>query len=286
MPVELHCHTTASDGTLSPEELVRLALAQGLEALAITDHDTTAAWGPAVEAARGFRLEVIPAIEINGERDGRDVHILGYYLDPDHEALQEALTGLRQARVRRLEEMVERLVALGLPITCQEVMALATGESVGRPHLARALVARGHVRDMHEAFELYLGSGRPAFVPRRNLAPEEAVRVIRRASGVPVLAHPGLTGDDAVVPALVEAGLMGLEAYYPQHAGWEVQHYLDLAERHGLLVTGGSDFHGPGARHRAGLGGVALPPGVMPRLREAAASLRDPGGQGPPPATP
>ncbi|HXE71514.1 MAG TPA: PHP domain-containing protein [Candidatus Nitrosotenuis sp.] len=267
--IELHCHTTASDGTLSPEELVRLALARGLTALAITDHDTTEAFSPAREAARGYRLEVIPAVEINTQKAGREVHILGYYIAPDDPGLAASFREVRRWRLARLEAMVERLGRLGMPVELSRVLAGATG-TVGRPHLARVLVEDGLVPDIQTAFDLYLAQSRPAYVPRQDLSPERAIELIRAAGGVAVAAHPGLVGDDALLEELVEAGLQGVEAYYPQHGPLEVQRYAQFALRRGLLVTGGSDFHGPEARYRVQLGEMALPPGVLERLKEAA----------------
>lgn len=267
MAVELHCHTTASDGTLTPEELVALALRRGLQTLAITDHDTTSGFAPAVAAAAGYRLEIIPAIEINAEDRGRDVHVLGYYLDPEHSGFQEALGRLRQARLRRTHEMVERLESLGVPVEHDRIMRFAGGDSAGRPHVARAMVEAGHVRDLQDAFDRYLATGRPGFVPRRNLTPAEAIGLIREAGGVAVLAHPGLIGDESVIRELIPAGLQGLEVHYPQHPPMLRQHYTALAGELGLLVTGGSDFHGPEHRHNVELGGMALPPGTVERLR-------------------
>lgn len=270
MSVELHCHTTASDGTLTPEELIALAVRRGLEAIAITDHDTTAAFQPATAAAAPYRLEVIPAIEINAEVGGLDVHVLGYYLDPSHAGLQQALTGLQEARVRRAHEMVELLASLGAPLEYERVQHFAAGDSVGRPHVARALVEAGHVKDLPDAFERYLATGKPGYVPRRNLGPAEAIRLIREAGGVAVLAHPGLIGDETMTERLVPAGLQGLEVHYPQHPPLLREHYAALAARLGLVVTGGSDYHGPEHRHNVELGGISLPPGTVGRLREAA----------------
>lgn len=278
MTVELHCHTTASDGTLTPEQLVDLAVRKGLRVLAITDHDTTGAFEPACRAAAPYRLEIIPAIEINAEErtpaGTRDVHVLGYFLDPGHAGLQEALGGLREARLRRLGEILQRLEEVGAPILESRVRELAGGDSVGRPHVARALVEAGYVRDVPAAFDQYLGTGRPAFVPRRNIRPGDAIRLIREAGGVAVLAHPGLLEDQALIETLLPAGLQGLEAHYPQHPPMLRQHYENLAARWGLLVTGGSDYHGPEHRYAVELGGVLLPPGTVERLRQAAGRAR------------
>lgn len=267
---ELHCHSTASDGTLIPEDLVSLAVQKGLRALAITDHDTTAAFAPACRAAAPHGLDVVPALEINAEEAGQDVHILGYYVDPDRPALQQALVGLRQARVRRLGEILQRLRDLDVPVREERVLELAGGDSVGRPHVARALVEAGHATDVATAFDLFLGTGRPAFVPRRNLRPCQAVHLIREAGGVAVLAHPGPMVDEELVLALVAEGLQGLEVYHPLHSMPVRQRLEDLALRLGLLVTGGSDYHGPERYHLVDFGEVALPADTLGRLRRAA----------------
>ena len=269
MNAELHCHTTASDGTLSPEELVRLAVQRGLEVLAITDHDTTVAFEVARRAAAPYRLEVIPALELSSEEGSLDVHLLGYYVDPEHLGLQETLQELRQGRLRRLGEMLGRLADLGVPVERERVLRLAAGDSVGRPHVARALVDVGHVRDVQAAFDLYLGTGKPAYVPRRNLRPAEAIRWIREAGGVAVLAHPGQIGSDSLLETLVAEGLQGLEAFHPSHPPILRQHYQGLAAHWGLLVTGGSDYHGPEHGHQVDLGGMVLPPGTVEGLRRA-----------------
>jgi predicted metal-dependent phosphoesterase TrpH len=268
--VELHCHSTASDGTLSPEELVELALHEGLEALAITDHDTVAAYDPARRAAAGYRLEVVPAVEINCEEGQLDVHVLGYGIDPNSPLLLHTLASLQQSRVRRMGEILIRLRDLGVPVREERVLAFAAGQSVGRPHVARAMVEAGHVADLAAAFDFFLGQGKPAFVPRRNLRPSQAIQLLREAGGVAILAHPGLIGDEGLIRNLVAAGLQGLEAFHPAHPPLLCQHYQELADSLGLLVTGGSDYHGPKQGHRVELGGVCLPPETYPRLRQAA----------------
>jgi len=266
---ELHCHSTASDGTLPPEELVSMALSKGLKALAITDHDTTTSFAPACRAAAGRGLEILPGLEINAEESGQDVHILGYYVQPDQAALQEALAGLRQARVRRLGEILARLDELGVGVPRQRVLELAGGDSVGRPHVARAMVEAGHAEDVAMAFDLYLGTAAPAFVPRRSLRPAEAIRLIRQAGGVAILAHPGLLVEEDRVRGLVAEGLQGLEVHHPIHSLQARQRLQDLALRLGLLVTGGSDYHGPDRHHSVGFGDVLLPADTLERLRQA-----------------
>ncbi len=266
MITELHCHTTASDGVLSPPALVELALKKGVEVLAITDHDTTDALAPASEAAAG-RLELWPAIEINCSEPGPyEVHVLGYFIQSDHPALQEALSKLREARQGRIGRMVANLNRLGLPIELSDVQKFAHGPSLGRPHLARAMVDRGLVGDVNEAFDRYLALGQPAYEPRYSLRPREAIAVITAAGGLPVLAHPGLIGTDQFLEGYVEAGLRGLEVYYPMHDPDQVAELLSQARRYGLLATGGSDYHGPG---RSELGQVQLPPEALAALRAA-----------------
>lgn len=267
MITELHCHTTASDGTLSPAELIERALAQGVELLAITDHDTTDAIEPALQAARG-RLELWPAIEMNCSEPGPyEVHVLGYWIDPTHSGLQAVLARIRTAREGRIAEMVERLQSLGLELGMEDVRAFARGPSMGRPHLARALVARGLAADVNQAFDRYLAQGQPAYVPRYSLRPQEAIEVITAAGGLPVLAHPGLIGTDEFLAGYVQGGLRGLEVYYPAHSSEQIAHLEALARRHGLLTTGGSDFHGPGGS--AELGQMRLPESALLALREA-----------------
>lgn len=266
MITELHCHTTASDGVLSPTDLVELAVRRKVEILAITDHDTTDAWEPASQAAEG-RLELWPAIEINCSEPGPyEVHVLGYFVRPDHRALQEALAKLREARQGRIGRMVDNLNRLGIDLELADVQKLSQGPSLGRPHLARALVERGVVADLNEAFDRFLALGQPAYEPRYSLRPREAIQVITESGGLPVLAHPGLIGTDEFLEGYVEAGLRGLEVYYPQHEGDQVARYRELARRYRLLATGGSDYHGPG---RTELGAVRLPEEALQALREA-----------------
>lgn len=262
----MHCHTTASDGVLPPGALVDRAVQKGVEVLAITDHDTTAAWEPASRAAEG-RLELWPGIEINCSEPGPyEVHVLGYFLQPDNPALQIELARLREARQGRIGRMVDNLTRLGVEISLEDVRRFSHGPSLGRPHLARALVERGVVPDVNAAFDRYLAVGQPAYEPRYSLRPRQAIRVILEAGGVPVLAHPGLIGTEDFLEGYVEEGLRGLEVYYPQHDADQVAHFEALARRYGLLATGGSDYHGPG---RSELGHVRLPPEALAALRAA-----------------
>jgi 3',5'-nucleoside bisphosphate phosphatase len=272
--VDLHTHTTASDGALSPRELVRQAARVGLRVLAVTDHDSTEGLAEALAEARHHPpLEIVPGIEINCDADAAEIHVLGYCMDYEAPWFQAFCREQREERRARVRRIAERLEALGLPIDPEEVWALVQEGSAGRPHVARVMVRRGYVASVREAFSRYLATGRPAYVPRRKLTPVEAVRVIRRAGGVPVLAHPGLADRDAMIPALVAAGLLGIECYYNEHSAARTAHYLQLCRDHRLLATGGSDFHGPPVRP-ARLGTPTVPLGAWDALRGAAAAAR------------
>ncbi len=240
---DLHVHTTASDGQLEPEEVVAMAQSLGLCAIAITDHESTSGVAPALQAAAGTGLTVVPGVEISTESALGEVHMLGYFVEPGTAALEARLQEIREARVRRAQGMVEKLADLGMPLRWEHVRELAGGESVGRPHIARAMVEQGYVSSTDEAFALYIGSGGPAYVSRLKVAPEEAMDLIQGAGGVPVLAHPLQATD--LVPALVKAGLQGLEASYTGYSPEEVRFLEGLCRRYGLVATGGSDFHGP-----------------------------------------
>lgn len=242
--VDLHIHTTASDGLFSPSEVVRLAVERGIAAIAITDHDTLAGIAEAQVAAIGTGLEVVPGVELSSEGEWGDFHILGLYVDPKSGSLQERLKELQAGRAARARRMLERLAALGVPLEWEQVVALAGDAAIGRLHIARALVQRGYVADISEAFQRYIGWGGPAYVPRVQISPAEAIRLIRSAGGVAVLAHPAVSGAVAYIPMLVSLGLQGVEAYYPEHSPEDVRTLLELARHYRLLVTGGSDFHG------------------------------------------
>jgi 3',5'-nucleoside bisphosphate phosphatase len=273
--VDLHTHTTASDGTLAPRELVRRAAERGVQVLAITDHDSTEGLAEAAaEAARHPPLEIVPGVEINCDVEGAEVHVLGYYVDHEAEWFRAFLRDQRRERAERVHRIVARLGELGLPITAEEVFALVKEGSPGRPHVARVMVQRGHVRSVREAFDRYLRAGGPANVPRHRLTPAEAVAVIRRARGIPVLAHPGLARRDDLIPGLVEAGLLGIETYYPEHSPAQVDAYLTLCRRHDLIPTGGSDFHGPETSRLNPPGSPAVPWSSWEALRARAAALK------------
>jgi len=258
--VDLHTHTTASDGTLSPQELVLTAVRQGVTVLAITDHDSTEGLGEAMaEAAKHPPLTIVPGLEINCDVEGAEIHVLGYFVTHAAPWFQEFLREQRAERVARVHRIAERLGELGMPIDPAEVFALVGEGAAGRPHVAQVMVKRGYVKSVREAFDKYLKANGPANVPRRRLTPHDAVRVIRRASGVPVLAHPGLAERDELIPELVSVGLMGIEAYYAEHSSAQVAAYLALCRRYDLIATGGSDYHGPQSGRANPLGTPAVP---------------------------
>lgn len=268
--VDLHVHSTASDGVLSPSEVVSTALARGLSVLALTDHDTLSGVAEAQAAAAGTGLEVIPGAEVNSEGAWGDLHILGYCLDPESPLLKKRLEAMRDARLGRARKMLEKLGQMGMPLDWEEVRALAAGESVGRPHVARALLNRGYVTSIQAAFDRYIANDGPAYVPRLRLTPAEVIEAIRTAGGVAVLAHPVHSSAVDLIPELVPLGLQGLEVYYPGHSQRDVQELLALCRRYGLLATGGSDFHGPGYEEGAPIGSVVVPLECVERLKDAA----------------
>jgi hypothetical protein len=272
--VDLHAHTTASDGTLAPRDLVRTAARHGVRVLAVTDHDSTDGLTEALDEAGRWGMTVVPGLEINCDVEGAEIHVLGYLGDWGTAWFQDFLRAQRAERVARVHRIAERLAALGLPIDPAEVFAVAGNGAPGRPHVAQVMVNRGYVRSVREAFDRYLKAGGPASVPRRRLTPAEAVAVIRRAGGVPVLAHPGLADRDALIPDLVAAGLMGIEAYYAEHSAAQTQAYLALCRQYDLVATGGSDYHGPGSGRSNPPGTPAVPWSAWEALRERAEQAR------------
>ena len=272
--VDLHTHTTASDGTYSPRELVAEAASRGVRFLAVTDHDSTEGLAEAFEEAeRRPPLEVLPGIEINCDVEGAEIHVLGYLMDWQAPWFQEFCREQRRERRARVLRMIERLAALGMRIDADEVFAIVKEGSAGRPHVAQAMIARGYVKTVREAFDKYLGSGRPGYVQRKKLTPEDAVRILRKAGGVPVFAHPGLADRDGLIPDLIAAGLMGIECYYAEHSAAQRATYVQLCRDHDLVATGGSDFHGPKVR-AATLGSPTVPMAAVDDLRTKAAISR------------
>jgi len=268
MSVDLHLHTTASDGRLTPEEVVRLAAHKGLTVIAITDHDSVEGVSPALEAAAAFpSLRVIPGVELNTDAPNGAVHVLGYFMDYEDTEFQTTLKGLRQSRELRAQQMVDKLDGLGVHVDWQRVQELAAGGSMGRPHIAQAMLENGHISSFEEAFAKYIGRKGPAYVTRVRLSPVEAVQMVVKASGLPVLAHPADIVDlEALLRELKEAGLVGLETYYNGYRRSTVQRLAGLAKKYGLLTSGGSDFHGLGVAGETPIGGVEVPLDCAKRL--------------------
>jgi predicted metal-dependent phosphoesterase TrpH len=265
---ELHAHSTASDGTLSPSALVRRASNLGVEVLSITDHDSVEGLREAQDAADDAGITFVNGVELSAVHEGRDVHILGYFVDERDADLLAHLADLRAARHRRAETIVSALQEAGYPVTIEQVLAFSDGGAVGRSHVARALVAGGHAESISDAFRRLLGRGRPFYVPKDVRSPSDAVQVVLDARGIPVLAHPGITGVDAIIEPLVQSGLRGIEAFHAEHTTEQRLRYARLAGQLGLMVTGGTDYHGPEAPNPE-LGSVELPEGAVERLLES-----------------
>jgi len=268
--VDLHLHTTASDGRLTPPELVRLLARNGLRHVAITDHDSTEGMAAAQEEALAHPgLELIAGVELGADIPEGDVHILGYFLDIESEELQATLRDFRGGRDERGRRMVERLAEIGLPVEWSRVEELAQGGAIARPHVAQALVERGYVATMKEAFDKYLGRDGPAYVGRSKLSPEDAIGLILRFGGLPVLAHPARYVKDlhTHLPSFVDAGLVGMEVYYKDYTLEETAWLQRLCHRYDLIPCGGSDYHANGSADEVMPGSIGPPMATITRLK-------------------
>lgn len=268
--VDLHVHTTASDGTLSPEEVVREAYEIGLAGVGIADHDTIDGLVPAMNAGNKLGIVVVPGVEINTDYGKDELHMLGYYIDPNSAYIRERLQQLRSARADRAAKIVDKLKAIGVNISMDRVRELADGGAIGRPHIARAIVEAGYASSMNAAFGKYLVRDAPGYVPRYKLTPFEAIEIIRQSGGVAVLAHPGLSHHDELIPELVRAGLEGIEVYHSDHTPLQSRHYLKVAEKYNLIPTGGSDSHGPNNIKTIEIGSVTVDIEIVKRLQARA----------------
>lgn len=244
MTADLHLHTNFSDGTFTPEELAAEAKQHGLRAIALTDHDTMEGCARTAAACNGAGIQFIPASELTAEQDGIELHLLGYFLDSGNETLQAQLAKFQEVRQNRIHEITERLRNLGVQLQAESVFRLANCRAPGRPHVARAMVKEGYVGSLDEAFERFLKKGKPAWAPKFKMSAVEAIDLIHQAGGLAVLAHPGLSRADEAIDALISSGLDGLECFHTKHSTYMTEHYLQVAEKHGLAVTGGSDCHG------------------------------------------
>ena len=277
--IDLHTHTTASDGRLSPADLVRRAAEAGITILGVTDHDTVAGLQEARRAADALGIRLIDGIEITAVYEEKDVHLLGYFIDISAVPLAGFLRAQRELRIARVREIGTRLTQLDVPLDTDALIASVTqqhdGRSVGRPAIARALLARGHVASIQEAFDRYLATGRPAFVPRIGPPPLAVLEIIHDCRGLAAMAHPGVTKQPALMASLVDAGLDAIEVHHSDHSPQMRQGFAAYATRHGLLTTGGSDFHGDDDDRQRPLGAVSLPAEEFARL-DAARRSRSP----------
>lgn len=258
---DLHIHTIASDGILSTEEVIDTSINMGLSGIAITDHDTVASLKIAEDYLKDMKnnFKFIPGIELNTDYKNSEVHILGYFIDYNNQPLLDKLIDLRNSRYKRAEKMIEKLRSMGFLIDFQMVKKLSGNDLIGRPHIAQALVDKGYVFSVKEAFDKYISKGRPAYIPRYKFSPNEAINLIKKAGGIAVLAHPGLIKNNLIVKEIIEMGIEGIEVYYPEHHPIQIDNYLKICEEKNLLITGGSDFHGIGLgdnRSRLGCAGI------------------------------
>ena len=274
--IDLHSHSTASDGVLSPQELLALAKGSGVFVLALTDHDTLEGLPVAMAEAARVGVQFVPGVEITAHVDDLEVHILGHFIDPDNNRLAEFLTSSRRDRIERVHRMIDKLWALGLPLDVDEVLSLARGPSVGRPHVAQAMIRRGYVTSLQDAFDRYLTFGKPGYVERSRIPAAMAIDTIKAAGGMASLAHPGDYGHDEIIPFLVQYGLDGLEVYHPEHDTESLFRYERMRLEYGLLAVGGSDYHGTGGLRSMGLGRPALPEARFEDLLTARAVPRMP----------
>ncbi len=267
----MHVHTRASDGLLKPGEMVNRAHKAGLATIAISDHDTVAGVEPAIWAAKKYNIEIIPAVELSCGINHHEIHMLGYYVDWQSEWLRKKLSVFQEVRRERAKEMIEKLRKLGITTPYNLIIAL-NGGVIGRPHIARALLERGYIKTFQEAFDRYLRAGKLAYVEKYPLTIIEAIKLIRKAGGLPVLAHPVWARADEMIPEMVEAGLGGLEVYHTDHDAATSRHYRKLAKEYGLLMTGGSDSHG---EEDVPVGYVRVPYSLVEKVKNSLAKSQE-----------
>ncbi len=270
---DLHVHTFYSDSTFSPEEVIICAKEKALSAIAICDHDSVDGIDPCRELGSKMGLEVIPSIEMTAEKADAEIHLLGYFIDWQAGWLREILREIQISRIERIHKIVEKLKSLGIGLEAEDVFKLAGKGTVGRLHVARAILKTGKVKNYKEIFGKYLGFLKPAYVSYVKFSPKEAIETILKAGGVPVLAHPGVMGKDELIPELIAYGLKGIEVYHTDHGNEAKMRYEEIARRHGLLMTGGSDCHGMG-KGRILLGSVRVPYELVEKLKEESEKIR------------
>ena len=270
---DLHVHTNFSDGSFTPEEAVAAAGKADLAAVSITDHDSVEAIGPAQEAAKRYGIEVIPGVELSADAERREIHILGYYIDWKDPQFRERLKIFREVRLERAAKIVRKLEELGKKIDFERLVRTYGKGSLGRLHIAQEMLEFGYARSIDEVFERYLGDYGPAYVPKQRLQPSEAIDLILKVGGVPVYAHPRISHRDELIPRLAKEGLRGIEAYHSEQNPSVSDHYKRLAEKYGLLVTGGSDCHGKG-KSEVLMGKVRIPYELVEKLKDAGKDIQ------------
>ena len=268
---DLHLHTQFSDGTFTPEELAGHGSRLGFAALALTDHDTVEGCARMAAACTAAGIEFIPGAELTAEYNDTELHILGYFLDTHNPKLLAEIAKFQAVRQNRIREMVARINEMGVPLEADTVFALANCKSPGRPHVARAMVKAGLVSHLDEAFERFLKKNRPAWVPKKKVSALEAIELVHQAGGLAVMAHPGLNRTDEIIPALVNAGLDGIECFHTKHSTATSERYLEIAEKFNLLITGGSDCHGF-SKVKPLIGGIKLPYEHVEKMKQVVAA--------------
>ncbi|MCK5125971.1 MAG: PHP domain-containing protein [candidate division Zixibacteria bacterium] len=266
--VDLHIHTNHSDGLQTPEDVINSGMRLGLKAISITDHDVVSGVIEAASYAEGKDIEVVSGIELSVSKAKDDIHLLGYFIDTLHEELVETLERFRRIRQERGRKMVERLAAIGVNIDYSKILASAGKAAIGRPHLAEALLNGGYVSNYNESFRKYLGLHGPVYVPKAKISPAEAISLLHRAGGIAVMAHPGLTNEDNMIEEMAAAGLDGIEIFHPTHNGTDRKRYRRLAEKLGLVCTGGSDSHNRKGRY-GDIGDQKVPADYLAMMKNA-----------------
>lgn len=271
---DLHVHTFYSDSTFSPEEVVACAKDKGLSAIAICDHDSTEGIDPCRKIGDLADVEIVPGIELTVEKADAEIHILGYFIEYKTEWFQKRIKTIQDFRVDRIHKMIEKLNDEKIPVKMEDVSKLAGKGTMGRLHLAKAMISTGKIKNFREAFDKYIGFLKPCYVSNIGFSPQEAVETILKIGGVPVMAHPAVMGKDEYIDELIGYGLRGIEVYHTDHKASVVEHYEKLAEEYGLIMTGGSDCHGLG-KGRVLMGGVRVPYSVVEKLKEESEKIRD-----------
>ena len=266
--IDLHTHTHYSDASISPHDLIKLAKKAGLSAIGVTDHDTLMGIPEAIEYGKRYGVEIVPGVELSTEENGRDIHILGYLFDVNNAELCEKLELFRKVREERAIKIAHKLKQFGIYLDPDRIKEIAGKGAIGRPHIAQALLEKGYVKSIPEAFEKYIGYDSPAYVPKYKIKPEEAIQLILNAGGIPIIAHPGYYFDLEYILHLKRNGLMGIEVWHPEHSDEEVELLNRVAQKYGFLKTGGTDYHGE-KKINVRLGDIKLPYEILQKLKDA-----------------